>query len=120
MVSDMAPQSIAHRRALIGTLSNYMGKVISLGISLLLTPLILQQLGVSGYGLWVLVGTMIAYDWLLGFGIGDALVKYIAEHRARGEIAEIRRLITTGVWLSLAFGVLSFALCAALAPIFPA
>jgi O-antigen/teichoic acid export membrane protein len=107
------------RRVLTGTLSNAAGKAISVGVWFILTPFVLHQLGASGYGLWVLVGAVASYGSLLDLGIGSAVVKYVAEHAARGEWDAARVLLATAQWLYLGLGIIAFGLGLLLAPVFP-
>lgn len=120
MATDAATDAITLRRVLRGTLSNYAGKLITLGTGFFLTPFLLHQLGVDGYGLWVLVGSVVAYSSLLDFGIYTAVIKYVAEYRARGEAERAHELVATSLRLYTVLGIIAIALSAAVAPIFPA
>jgi O-antigen/teichoic acid export membrane protein len=122
MVSDTAgaaPGSVIGSRALRNTASNYIGKVLTLGIFFFLTPFILHQLGPTLYGLWTLIGSVVGYGALLDFGIASAVTKYVAEYRARGEVANAQSLVTTALWLYLLLGSAAIALILAVAPLFP-
>lgn len=108
------------RRVFRSVMYNYLGAVVTYAGRFLLTPFILHALGPTRYGLWILVGSVIGYGSLLEFGVTSAVVKYVAEYRARGEVARARDLIGTALSLSLGFGLLAIALSALLAGIFPA
>jgi O-antigen/teichoic acid export membrane protein len=108
------------RRVLLGAASNYIGKVITLGTWLFLTPFILHQLGPSDYGLWVLTGSVVSYGSLLDLGIAGAIVKYVAEHRARGEYERGHAVVATALLLYLGLGALVLLASAMCAPLFPA
>jgi len=101
------------------TASNYVGKFIALGTSFLLTPYILHQLGETTFGLWALVGSVIAYGSLLDLGIMGAVIKYIAEYHAKGEIAQVRSLVATALCLYSVLGLTVIVLSAAIAPALP-
>ena len=107
------------RRLFTGALSNYAGKFTSVAVWFFLTPFMLHQLGPEGYAVWVLVGSIASYGYLLDFGIGGAVVKYVATHTARGEKIKVNRLISTALWLYLALGLIAFAGSLALAPVLP-
>jgi len=114
------PESTAiHRHVVLSTLSNYAAKVLMLGTWFFLTPFLLHQLGQSAYGLWVLVGSVVAYGSLLDFGIAPAVTKYVAEYQARGQIELARSLVATALCLYTGVGLAAVALSALLAPIFP-
>src|SRR5512147_3086006 len=94
------------RHVILSSLSNYVGKSINLIAWFILTPFILNQLGDRSYGLWVLVGSVTAYGFLLNFGITDAITKYVAEYRAKGEIEQASSIIATGLLLNVGLGLL--------------
>jgi O-antigen/teichoic acid export membrane protein len=91
-----------------------------MGTWFLLTPFLLRELGPTHYGLWVLVGSFVAYGSLLNFGMGGALTKYVAEYRSRGEFERSRAVIATSLWLYLGLGLAAALVIVAVAPIYPA
>ena len=107
------------QRVLRNTASNYGSKLIALLTGFLLTPFILHQLGVAAYGLWVLVGSVMAYGSLINFNIGSAVIKFLAEQRARGESEGANNLLATALCLYCFLGVVAVGLTAAIAPLFP-
>lgn len=119
MGTDEAKDTVIRQRVLVGTASNYIGTFIALGTWFLLTPFILHRLGPVIFGLWALVGSVVAYGWLLDLGIAGALIKYIAEYQVKREIANASSLVATALWLYSALGLTVIALSAAIAPVFP-
>ena len=119
MDADTRKDAIIRRRVAISTLSNYAGKIFTLGVGFLLTPFFLHHLGASTYGLWVLVSSTIAYGGLLDFGISSAITKYVSEYRARDQMSEAQRLIATGLSVYTLIGFLIFLLSLVFAPLFP-
>jgi O-antigen/teichoic acid export membrane protein len=93
-------------RALRSTVSNYLGRFAGLGVWFFLTPVVLMRLGAAGYGLWVLAGAVVGYGSLLDLGIGGAITKYVAEYRARGDVALVRRLVATALLVYTGLGLL--------------
>jgi len=118
MVTDPAKDAVIRHRVLQSTAFNFVGKFIALGAGFLLTPFILRQLDAGHYGLWVLVGSVVAYGSLLDLGIAGAVVKYIAEHRARGEDERAHNVVATALSLYCFLGLIAVALSAIFAPIF--
>jgi O-antigen/teichoic acid export membrane protein len=110
---------VVFRYLLHSSISNYIGTFITVGAWFLLTPFMLQQLGTTVYGLWVLVGSVTGYGLLLDLGITGALTKFIAEYRVRGETEQARSLVVTALCFYCALGLIVVALSAAIAPIFP-
>lgn len=107
------------RRVFWNTISNYVGKLITLAVGFVLTPLLLRGLGATTYGLWALVGSVVAYGALLEFDIAAALTKYIAEYRAKGQTRDAQALVATALSLYLVLGSVVVLLGALLAVIFP-
>ncbi|MFL6134150.1 MAG: lipopolysaccharide biosynthesis protein, partial [Nocardioidaceae bacterium] len=63
--------------------------------SFLLTPFILHSVGETSFGIWVLANVLVSYGALLDLGMGSAIVKYVADARARGDADEAHELLAT-------------------------
>lgn len=90
-------------------LSNYAGKGIEILVWVALTPFMLGHLGVAAYGLWALASSLVSYGTLLDLGISNAIIKHVAECRARRRLAEARPLLATTLWLYAGLGLLIIA-----------
>ena len=108
------------RRVLTGTLSNVLGKFTAFGVWFFLTPFLLSHLTPSGYALWVLMSAIASYGLLLDFGIGGAVVKYVAEHVALRNTAAAREVVASAAWLYLGLALAAAGIGLVLAPILPA
>ena len=75
-----------------GALLNYVIIGLNAFVGLVYTPYMLHKLGQSEYGLYSLVGSVIAYLTLMDFGFGNAVVRYTAKYRAEGKHEEMYRL----------------------------
>jgi len=117
-MTDALTRSKVVRHVLISSLSNYIGKFINLATWFILTPFILKQLGEAIYGLWTLVSSVVAYGYLLDFGITEAVTKYVAEYRTRGEGERASDIIATGLWTNAGVGLLIILASMLLAPLF--
>jgi O-antigen/teichoic acid export membrane protein len=118
MLNDLKRSDIG-QRALRNTVSNLTGKLLFLISGFFLTPFILHHLGVTQFGLWALVGSVIAYGSLLDFGIGGAIIKYIAELRVHRYWDDTRALLATALWLYSLMALLGLLLSIVIAPFFP-
>jgi len=76
------------------------------GIRFVTIPLSLSILGTEYYGLWLTVGSLIAWLSLSDFGLSRGLVNAIAEASGRDDRLDIRRLVSTGL---VTFSALSIA-----------
>src|SRR5262245_28450981 len=106
-------------RVFWNTVANYFGKLVTLGVGFLLTPFLVHSLGPSTYGLWVLVGSVVAYGALLDFGIAAAITKYVAEYRANYDTQQVHSLIATVTVMYLALGMLVIVIAVPIAIVFP-
>jgi len=106
------------RQVALGAASNYAGQFINLGVWFVLTPIIVRHLGVE-YSLWVLVANFVAYGGLADLGIGAAVVKYVAEYRARDENEMASQLIATALRMYCALGLLVVAVAVVVAQVVP-
>lgn len=57
-------------------------------VGLLYTPYMLRMMGQSEFGLYSLVGSVVAYLTILDLGFGNAIVRYTAKFRAEGKTDE--------------------------------
>nr|WP_294036873.1 oligosaccharide flippase family protein [uncultured Ruminococcus sp.] len=69
----------------VGVLLSYVNLAISTIIPFFYTPIMLAILGQSEYGLYSLSNSVISYLSLLQFGMGSAVIRYIAKYRATDE-----------------------------------
>ncbi len=87
-----------------GVYLNYLGIIIRLATSFLLTPFILDSLGTSEYGLFVLSSSIIMWFSLADLGLGPTVFKYVTTYRAKGEEKQQAHFLGQSIML---FGVLS-------------
>lgn len=107
------------RRVIVNAFTNYVGKFVSVAAWIVMTPIILHYVSSSMYGLWVLVGSVVAYGALADFGIASAITKYVAGYRARGQFDEASRLVSTAGVIFLGLGLLVAVASVVVAPHFP-
>ena len=68
-----------------GAVLSYVSMGLSTIISLVYTPIMLQRLGESEFGVYQAVLPIISYLNLLSFGLGSAYVRYYSRFRAAGD-----------------------------------
>ncbi len=105
-VNDQIKDRHIRRRVLIGTASNVTGQVLVFAVSFLLTPVFLAHLGAETYGLWVLLGSLVAYGSLLDLGLWNTVIKYVAQYDARAEYGASCALLSTVLYCYLAIALL--------------
>ncbi len=83
-------------------------------ISIAMTPFLVRRLGDEGYGIIALISGIVGYHGILYFGLGAAVVKYVAEYHARGDTEALDQTVSTIFVIYLAIGTLWLALSLAL------
>lgn len=76
-----------------GALIGYLTIFINIVTGLLYTPWMIRQIGVSDYGLYTLISSFISY-FLLDFGLGTAVSRYVSKYREEGKFEEIGRILS--------------------------
>lgn len=107
-------------RLLSASVINSLARASGIGIWFVLTPFVLRRLGPEGYALWVLMSAIASYGLLLDAGLGGAVVKYVAEHTARGRRGELRPMLASAAWLYLGLAVVALGAGLAVARVLPA
>jgi O-antigen/teichoic acid export membrane protein len=91
---------------------NVSTRYLAIGVEALLgfavLPYNVAHLGPAAYGLWMLTGSITAYFSVLDLGYGGALVKFVAQYRARRDIRALNEILSTLFFLFLGFGVLTY------------
>lgn len=95
---------MAARRMLINTLTGGGSRIIGLLVSFVTTPLLVQDLGDSGFGLFVLVGAIVGYVGLLDFGIGPGLVRHFTECDERDNAQGVSQILTLALTFYILIG----------------
>lgn len=72
-----------------GAILSYSGSALNIVIGLLYTPWLIRSLGSSDYGLYALATSFVSY-FLIDFGLGNSIAKYLSGYRAKNQDQEIR------------------------------
>jgi O-antigen/teichoic acid export membrane protein len=102
-------------RIIGNVLMNWLAFAITLLSGFLLSPFLVRHLGDSVYGVWVLIGSLAGYLGLLDLGVTTSIVKYVAEHRARGDQDAMNRVMSGGLAVYSVVGLLSLVISVAVA-----
>ena len=95
--------------------TRYLAIIIDGVLGLILLPFNVSHLGPSAYGLWVLTTSVTWFFGVLDFGYGGALVKFIAQYRARHDRTALNEILSTIGIVFTGLGVLCFLVTALLA-----
>ena len=78
-----------------GVILSYIKMFLSGAVNLIYVPLLLFFLSKEEYGLYQLVGSVIAYLTLMDFGLADTVTRYYANYMARNDSDGLCRLLST-------------------------
>jgi O-antigen/teichoic acid export membrane protein len=84
--------------------------VVNALIGLVVLPYNVRHLGSADYGLWMLVAGVTAYFSVLELGYGGAVVKYVAEFRAKKDARGLNEVLSTMFFVFSGIGVLVYAI----------
>lgn len=118
-VSEATPDAPARHSALQrdmirGSLWTLLASTIGIPLSLLVSVVTVHQLGPHEYGTYALYVAVFAFAVpVANGGFTEATMQWVAEHNARGQLAEIRMLVRkcSGYHLTVQFPVLAVVVC---------
>ena len=85
-------------------ISNWSGLVAAVLIGFFLTSYIIGELGKTGFGIWVLISSIIGYYGILDLGIESAISRYVARYAASKEYDKLNLAINTSLVLFTLIG----------------
>jgi O-antigen/teichoic acid export membrane protein len=103
-----------HRRALISAAFTYGQWALSIVTGLVVTRLLLEQLGRAVYGMWTASAALIACAGFAELGLFAVLPWLIAESDGKKDDARIRSLLSQGLFLGAAVSVIFLMVAAGL------
>ena len=85
-----------------GAIISYISIVVNILISLIYTPWMIREIGMSDYGIYSLIISFLSY-FLLDFGLGSSISRFIAKYRADNDKEGIDKMfsVTTFVYIFL-------------------
>lgn len=104
---DLVFRRIEHddprRRRLMGLIqggvTSFGNRLIGMAISFVSVPLTISYLGTERYGIWVTLGSLIAWMQLTDFGLGNGLTNALTTSISRDRLDSVRTHVTNGVVL---------------------
>ena len=88
--------------------TRYLAIAAEMIVGLLVLPFNVAHLGKSAYGLWMLTASITAYFSVLDLGYSGALVKFVAQYRAKRDVHALNEVLSTTFYLFAAFGVAAY------------
>ena len=98
----------------LGAILSYVSMALSTIISLVYTPVMIERLGHSEYGVYQLVLPIISYLNMLTFGLGSAYVRYYSRFKVAGDKKNMAKLngmfLLTYLFLGTVVTIIGFSL----------
>ena len=95
----------ATKRIIINTLAQYIKSILNIGLSLYSTRLVLKALDIDDYGIFAVVGGVVA---MLGF-VTNALIvttqRFISFYHGKGDRLYVRRIFSNSLFLHIIFAI---------------
>lgn len=89
-----------YRRLLTSTVINVVNLAVNIAVNFALLPVFIHTLGDEAYGVWVFVASFSVVRGFLqifDFGIQSAVVKYVAEYNAQGNVRGINEVFSAAL-----------------------
>jgi O-antigen/teichoic acid export membrane protein len=99
--------------------TRYVLVIVNVLIGLIMLRFNVQHLGKDTYGLWMLATSLTSYFTVLDFGYGSAVIRYVAEFKARRDVRSLNEVLSTMSYVFSAVGVGCYALAIAVAILLP-
>jgi O-antigen/teichoic acid export membrane protein len=96
--------TLDHRRRRLlgivqGVVTNLGNKIIGMGVSFLSVPLTIHYLGPERYGVWVALGSLLAWLSLTDFGVGNGLNNVVTTSASQERPDLVRMHLSNGVFM---------------------
>jgi O-antigen/teichoic acid export membrane protein len=86
------------RQAFLNGCVNFSKGLLTVAVTVALTPFLVSHLGVTRFGVWSLLGLFITYVALIDFGISGATAKFIGElSRGEEDVQRMSRVFATAM-----------------------
>lgn len=83
------------KKILRNTVYNLAGAGCSMLVSLILTPYILNYIGIEKFGIWVIANVLVAYFGFFDFSVATPLIKYASEFYVKKDFSRLNQLFNT-------------------------
>jgi O-antigen/teichoic acid export membrane protein len=87
--------------------TRYLAILIEMAVGLVVLPFNVSHLGKAAYGLWMLATSITAYFSVLDLGYSGALVKFVAQYRARHDARGLNEILSTLFCVFTLFGLVT-------------
>ena len=99
--------------------TRYLALVAEAALGIVVLPYTVTHLGAAAYGLWALTTSVTQYFTALQLGYGGALVKFVAEFRAKKDPQALNEVLSTMYWVYTGLGAVAYLLAIVVAWFLP-
>lgn len=89
----------------INMVSGTLATMVNIGALAVAYPIYLRFLGYERYGVWLVLATVLSFAQLGDLGMGQAVMKLVAEERGRGDTLAVQQYVASGAAILLLSGV---------------
>jgi len=108
------------KRVAINTATKWVSTLVTALLGIVVVTFLVRRLGQAGYGVTVLVTSIIAFSGFLDFGLRNALGRTLADAGARDDDVDLRAAASTAHFVYIFLGALAGVAVAVLAPLLAA
>jgi O-antigen/teichoic acid export membrane protein len=87
-----APQATAARGAVVNAAWNTFSTLWGIAIAFVIAPVLIHHLGAAQYGILLIVWSVTGILGLMGFGFGEATLRYVARYLGNGDLENTNRV----------------------------
>jgi len=92
------------KRVAINTATKWVSTLVTALLGIVIVTFLVRRLGQAGYGVTVLVTSIIAFSGFLDFGLRNALGRKLADAGARSNLTDLRQIASTAHFMYLFLG----------------
>lgn len=78
-------EKMKNKQIVYGTVINYATVFVQMISTVVVTPYLIKMFGDNDYGIYKIIVSLAAYLIILNFGVGNTLIRFLSELRAKGE-----------------------------------
>jgi O-antigen/teichoic acid export membrane protein len=102
-------------RVVRNVLSNWGGYLFSVILTFFLSPFVVNHLGATAYGVWILLVSLTGYLGLLDLGVRGAVTRYVAKFYAREEHNDAGGIVSSALGIFAVAGIVAMTISIGLA-----
>lgn len=98
--------------------ANWLGTAVTMLVGFFVAPFLVNRLGDTDYGLWILIGSLTGYFGLLDLGVRSSVGRYVAFYRAKNDQDGVNATISSALTILSGVGALALIAVVCVALIF--